>query len=106
MSLGWIVSGVIDSHHAFTSLHQCSLDDPLDALVRRFWKQEEIPRNETALIADEQECEDLFVESHSRTPESRYVVRLPVSLQLPDLASTRGAPRSITWSDGSTGTPT
>ncbi|XP_039309927.1 uncharacterized protein LOC120358745 [Solenopsis invicta] len=48
----------------------------LDSELRRFWEIEEIPRH-TILSPEEQRCENHFLTSHSRTPASQYIVRLP-----------------------------
>ncbi|KMQ88513.1 hypothetical protein RF55_11988 [Lasius niger] len=69
MTLGWIFS----------------------TLVGRFWEQEELPQTPLPLTEDEQRCEDLLVNTHTRTTEGRYVVRLPVTPTLPALADTRRA---------------
>lgn len=46
-------------------------------MLRKFWEIEEIP-GEIPLSAEDEKCERHFVETHSRTPEGRYVVRLPI----------------------------
>jgi len=71
--------------------HQCNVGDSLSALVRRFWEQEELPPSSVPLTSEEQECEELFLRTHSRSPEGRYIVRLPVTAPLPNLAETRKA---------------
>lgn len=89
---GWILSGRFSStEEGHVSTHQCSVGEPLSALVRRFWEQEEIPLAPTPLTNDERECEELFVRSHSRRPDGRYIVRLPIRSPLPDLSETRCA---------------
>ncbi|XP_011687417.1 PREDICTED: uncharacterized protein LOC105449732 [Wasmannia auropunctata] len=92
-SLGWIVFGTVgtSASHAATLLHQCSVSEPLSALVRKFWEQEEAPSSGRVLTPEEQDCENFFVNTHSRTREGRYVVRLPVVPSLPDLSGTRAA---------------
>jgi len=92
-SLGWIVSESMSTaaSHGVASLHQCSVDEPLSALVRRFWEQEEVQQPAPSLTPEERECEELFARTHTRTGEGRYVVRLPVASPLPDLSATRAA---------------
>ncbi|XP_029669885.1 uncharacterized protein LOC115239483 [Formica exsecta] len=89
-TLGWILSGAIggttSSLPAHT--HQCRLEDDLASVVRRFWEQEDMPMTAIAISKDEQECEH-FVRTHSRGPDGRYTVRLPVIEPLPDLTGTR-----------------
>ncbi|XP_070167587.1 uncharacterized protein [Polyergus mexicanus] len=90
---GWILSGRIKSaeEEERVAIHQCSVGEPLSALVRRFWEQEELPSSPTPLSREEQECEEQFVNTHSRDSDGRYTVRLPVVSPLPDLSETRGA---------------
>ncbi|XP_026829830.1 uncharacterized protein LOC113563037 [Ooceraea biroi] len=99
-SLGWLLSGAFrpsSSAHcsSFSSLScslQCSAEEELSGIVRRFWEQEEVPSVVTSLSKEELECEEYFVRTHSRQPDGRYVVRLPISSpQLPDLSRTRRA---------------
>lgn len=58
-------------------------------MVRRFWEQEEFPTTDAALSKDDLECEEHFVNTHSREPDGRYTVRLPLVELLPDLSGTR-----------------
>ncbi|KMQ86040.1 hypothetical protein RF55_15095 [Lasius niger] len=90
---GWILSGKIGSAEEEEGIatHQCTVGESLSSLVRQFWEQEELELSPTPLTSEEQECEDLFVSTHSRDQEGRYVVRLPVKSSLPDLSETRTA---------------
>ncbi|KMQ85844.1 hypothetical protein RF55_15370 [Lasius niger] len=90
---GWILSSPIKSEEErrTTTTHQCTVGLPLSSLVRRFWEQEELPLSPSPLTKAEMKCEELFALSHTRTPEGRYVVRLPVASMLPDLSETRKA---------------
>ncbi|XP_011169520.1 uncharacterized protein LOC105202634 [Solenopsis invicta] len=92
-SLGWILSGVVDDAvlSNSSSTHFCQTNAEITELVRRFWSQEEPPSAPLPLTDEDQMCEDLFVSSHSRTPEGRYIVRLPVKSTLPNLYETRRA---------------
>ena len=78
--LGWIVSGpssTTTTNPEFSSNH-CTLDHDLHSLLESFWKQEEIlAPNVTPLPVEDQECENHFVETHSRDDSGRYIVRLP-----------------------------
>lgn len=89
--LGWIISGTMNAENEddLISAHQCTVDMELGPLVRRFWEQEEPSVAPTLWTENEQRCEDLFLQTHSRSPSGRYVVRLPVSPTLPALAHTR-----------------
>lgn len=44
--------------------------------LQKFWEIEELPTAST-LTEDESRCESLFVSTHYRLPDERYVVRLP-----------------------------
>jgi len=92
-ALGWIVSGPVSatSSHTIARMHQCTIDESLSTLVRRFWEQEEVERVPTKLTPVEQECEEFYLRTHSRNCEGRYVVRLPVDASLPDLTASRVA---------------
>lgn len=59
----------VNTHHCYSPI---SLDDE----IRRFWEVEELPC-QVALHPQDAQCEAHFRMSHSRTPEGRYVVRLP-----------------------------
>ena len=84
-AFGWILSGkTID----FTSkkplgnltevvAHHCVSNVDLNKSLQNFWGIEEIPRVKH-LIQSELECEAHFQSSHSRRPDGRYVVRLPL----------------------------
>ena len=46
--------------------------------LEKFWRQEEIFDKSTLLLTpEEQECENFFVNTHSRDKNGRYIVRLP-----------------------------
>jgi len=92
-SLGWILSGAIEAsnNHEATQSHSCTLDETLVSLVKRLWEQEEAPRAPVQLTADEQRCEDLFSQTHSRDENGRYIVRLPLNEDELDLSGTRTA---------------
>ncbi|XP_029664372.1 uncharacterized protein LOC115236214 [Formica exsecta] len=90
-TLGWILSDAIGgtTSSLLAHTHQCRFEDELASAVRRFWEQEDMPMTATAISKDEQECEEHFVRTHSRGPDGRYTVRLPVIEPLPDLTGTR-----------------
>ncbi|XP_071652192.1 uncharacterized protein [Temnothorax longispinosus] len=90
---GWILLGQFKpvEEDQRVSSHQCLLGESLSTLVRKFWEQEELPISPTPLTLEEQECQEWFTRTHQRTPDGRYVVRLPVRSTLPDLSETRTA---------------
>lgn len=89
----WILSGKIQATGPDydVATHQCNVAKSLSELVRSFWEQEEWPSSSSSLTPEEQECEDLFALTHTRNPDGRYVVRLPLKKTLLDLSETRAA---------------
>lgn len=79
-TLGWIISGPTDTTRVTpaltTSSTHCALVTDDDASIRRFWKIEEIPSKQF-LTPEEEECENHFINTHSRDRSGRYVLRLP-----------------------------
>ncbi|XP_046619726.1 uncharacterized protein LOC124304951 [Neodiprion virginianus] len=98
---GWILSGTTSASNASTNTtvsHHCSTRDSLSSMVRRFWEQEELPNAPPSLTPDERICEETYAIGHSRTPEGRYIVRLPTSSKIMDLSDTRrAAERSLNF---------
>ncbi|XP_024881954.1 uncharacterized protein LOC112461104 [Temnothorax curvispinosus] len=92
-TLGWILSGAIGesaSSHVAQS-YQCRVEDDLSQIVRQFWEQQNVPSATGPLSKADQGCEEHFARTHSRKPDGRYVVRLPVIELMPDLYDTRPA---------------
>ncbi|XP_071581069.1 uncharacterized protein [Temnothorax nylanderi] len=90
---GWILSGPIapaqSLHPDSVHIHHGTILENLDLDLRRFWEIEEVP-HKTHLSPEEQQCEEHFAATHSRTPEGRYVVRLPFKTGPPiDLGESR-----------------
>ncbi|XP_076294565.1 uncharacterized protein LOC143215848 [Lasioglossum baleicum] len=83
-TLGWIVTGspgksnISPSNPRRIILH-CSVDDDISTLLQRFWSLEEVaaPPSSSEFTADEDECENHFVRTHTRDHTGRYIVRLP-----------------------------
>ncbi|XP_029165401.1 uncharacterized protein LOC114936392 [Nylanderia fulva] len=92
-SLGWILSGTVSSTapSQHISAHHCQIEEDITCLVRRFWEQEEVHRPSPTLTKAELECEEHYRRHHSRSPDGRYIVRLPTIEPLPDLSGTRRA---------------
>ncbi|XP_063833858.1 uncharacterized protein LOC135083024 [Ostrinia nubilalis] len=84
-SLGWIVSGIVKEYRKSSSIGhenpkisvmhaQINEDDAL----KRFWEIEEQPHSTKNMwTEEEQKCEENFASTTSRTPEGRYIVKLP-----------------------------
>ncbi|XP_025267780.1 uncharacterized protein LOC112639101 [Camponotus floridanus] len=99
-ALGWILSGAVGttstSRHA--SAHHCLVQEDLGALVQKFWQQEELSDAAVALSPEDQECENFFRQTHSRSADGRYVVRLPVVSPLPDFSAMRSTALRVLFS--------
>jgi len=54
----------------------CTSVSDTDALLRKFWEDEQI-QQPLPLKIEEQQCEQHFITIHSRMPNGRYMVRLP-----------------------------
>ncbi|XP_055522772.1 uncharacterized protein LOC129716954 [Wyeomyia smithii] len=77
-SLGYTVAGKVPSNFIAhpVACHVSTLDS-LDAQIKRFWEVEDFDRGKSYTL-EEQQCETHFVNTHRRTAEGRYIVRLPV----------------------------
>ncbi|XP_029156084.1 uncharacterized protein LOC114928878 [Nylanderia fulva] len=91
ISLGWILSGGSDvaSAEEHRRTFQCTADHELLELVQQFWEQKRETNAVTTLSVEEQQCEEFFVHTHTRTPSGRYVVKLPFSSPITALRETR-----------------
>ncbi|XP_076643543.1 uncharacterized protein LOC143353821 [Halictus rubicundus] len=71
---GWIITGVAGSASSSldAQMHQATVGDSLSSPVRRFWEQEDLPDAASPWTVEEQQCENHFVATHSRTPDERY----------------------------------
>lgn len=81
---GWILSGKTStsSQHRntnilshFVGLHTC-ID--IDARLKSFWEIDNTPNIQAVHTDEERKCEQHFHNTHSRAPDGRYVVRLPL----------------------------
>ena len=96
-AFGWIFSGSLQveasrraeasvSHASLQALHCASLHE-LDQTLQRFWMLEDLPSLANKMKPEDETCEQLFRESHSRDPQGRYEVRLPLKPDLPLVAA-------------------
>lgn len=76
---GWIITGMTGSasNSMHVQVHQTTTGEALNSLVRRFWEQEDLSDTVESWTAEEQECENHYIATHTRTPQGRYQVRLP-----------------------------
>ncbi|XP_029165899.1 uncharacterized protein LOC114936760 [Nylanderia fulva] len=77
--LGWVLSGPTTStEHSpeNASVLHCKSSLNTNLILLKFWQDEEVPHT-IPLTAEETKCEEHFKNTHTRTPDGRYVVRLP-----------------------------
>ncbi|XP_024867313.1 uncharacterized protein LOC112451723, partial [Temnothorax curvispinosus] len=89
---GWVLCGPMSAAETPVSAHahHCSPDQELQDLLSRFWTQEEIPKSTIAeLTEEEEECERHFLTTYSRDATGRYVVRLPLKINLSVLGDSK-----------------
>ncbi|KAI4472461.1 hypothetical protein M0802_016801 [Mischocyttarus mexicanus] len=89
---GWAVLGATASprqSNSFISCHAIS-NESLNETITKFWVQEEVSSCPTSSLSlAESECEKHFVDTHSRLPTGRYVVRLPFSKDISALGHSK-----------------
>ncbi|KAI4472723.1 hypothetical protein M0802_016545 [Mischocyttarus mexicanus] len=89
---GWAVLGATASPRQSNSLISCHAisNESLNETLTKFWVQEEVSSCPTpSLSLAESECEKHFVDTHSRLPTGRYVVRLPFSKDISALGHSK-----------------
>lgn len=83
--IGWILSGPTGTSPAkgddISVLH-CTSECDTNSLLRKFWEVEEVS-DEPPLSEEDNQCENHFASTHSRTPHGRYIVRLPFKSNFP-----------------------
>ncbi|XP_055590095.1 uncharacterized protein LOC129742245 [Uranotaenia lowii] len=75
---GWIVSGRDESLQQNGSVRCCTATttEKIEELLEKFWKVESCD-DQPAWSKEEQDCEEDFKQTHSRTEDGRYVIQLP-----------------------------
>ncbi|XP_051155190.1 uncharacterized protein LOC127277842 [Leptopilina boulardi] len=91
-TFGWITFGrsipqPSDSQNCFSTL-QVEERDSLNQLLRAFWEVEELPK-QIFLTKAEQDCENIFKDTHYRNESGQYGVRLPVSISPDQLGESK-----------------
>ncbi|XP_051167791.1 uncharacterized protein LOC127285698 [Leptopilina boulardi] len=64
----------------------CASSENIQDQLQRFWEFEAIPNNKV-IKPDDESCENHFANTHTRTPEGQYMVRLPIKCQPPEAAA-------------------
>lgn len=89
---GWVLSGSISSTVAdndpLISVHHCLSLKQLDSTITKFWDDENIP-DKKLLSPEDEFCESHFLSTHSRIPDGRYMVRLPIKQSPPKISQSR-----------------
>ncbi|CAK1599242.1 unnamed protein product [Parnassius mnemosyne] len=75
--LGWILSGRVQLEEEYPSnIISLHIDDSLNQLIRSFWEIEN-EQPQKILSEEDKRCESLYDTTTTRTPDGRYIVRLP-----------------------------
>lgn len=86
---GWVLMGDLNYNNLPSAeLQAFSCVTSINETLQRFWDLEEIPENKP-MNPDDVRCENHFKQTHSRTPEGRFVVRLPFKESKVDIGETR-----------------
>ncbi len=75
--LGGLVFGRCPSHSSVPRVCVVADDEPLRALVERFWVLETCAPEGRPLLEDEVLAESHFLDTHRRASDGRFIVRLP-----------------------------
>lgn len=84
---GYLLSGRVP-FCSTPSLNVCVASFHTETELRRFWELEEVPETQL-LTVDEQLCESIFDETHTRDSSGRYSVALPFKPDAPVLGRSR-----------------
>lgn len=79
-TFGWILAGRFGNHsptHNVQAFHASISNSQLSDQITRFWQLEKISEHSNTFTSVESFCEQHFSENVTRTPEGRYVVKLP-----------------------------
>ncbi|KAL0852869.1 hypothetical protein ABMA27_012663 [Loxostege sticticalis] len=89
-SLGWILSGAVQISENLPGkikVMHCQVND--NELLKRFWElEDEIQMSKEKMYTEEERrCEEIFAETTRRDEEGRYIVRLPVTSETPEVTN-------------------
>lgn len=87
--LGWVMYGeaVAKTDQNRSCFHVTTLDQ-ISTVLQDFWKVEEVPSSNT-LSPDDEKCERIYAETHTRQKDGRYTVQIPFIHEPPVLGSSR-----------------
>lgn len=60
----------------------------LNDMIQRLWEIEELPQQKVR-TKEENECEEIFINGHSRNKSGRYIVRMPFNDKIKDLGKSK-----------------
>jgi len=87
---GWAVTGPLDHSTKTTVFSVRTDDDPLHSDLARLWELDQVPNSNSAVTTDsENRAVSHFLETHSRTKDGRYQVKLPRVDHPPALGTSR-----------------
>ncbi|XP_058455828.1 uncharacterized protein LOC131433081 [Malaya genurostris] len=87
---GWVLSGPVPNENRKSVSSFCTtIDEDIGEIVNRFWQIESYCESQNEISSTEAECIQHFQETHERTVEGRYVVRLPFNELKPQLGDSR-----------------
>lgn len=90
--IGWVLGGNISClSPSFHVMSHCTSISSLDDTIRKFWEIEEAPAtcNDSELSLEERTVVRHFQETHSRSPEGRFIISLPKKPGVPPLGESR-----------------
>lgn len=88
--LGWVLYGEAkaDTSNNHRTCFHVSSEDHLSNVLQKFWNIEDVS-SDTPLSKDDERCEQIFAETHTRNPDGRYTVNIPFRTYPPSLGSSR-----------------
>ncbi|XP_043288426.1 uncharacterized protein [Venturia canescens] len=98
---GWVLSGPPTITQPQTNVHgfTVTIDQDLHDLLQRFWHLEEIPSsNRSKRSTENQQCEEHFIQTHTRDENGRYVVKLPLKSSASNLGESKSYACKILFS--------
>lgn len=84
-TLGWIISGSVstssnivkESNAEIVKINVMHTQINNDEMLKKFWEIEERDSSKKILTYEEQKCEEIYNQTTKRSPDGRYIVKLP-----------------------------
>ncbi|XP_073960792.1 uncharacterized protein [Choristoneura fumiferana] len=98
--LGWILSGGTNSSFTasqhITSLHVTRQVEEDNNLLKRFWEVEsELYSKQSIWTKEEEKCEEIYQQTTTRDENGRYVVQLPLKMDIADTVKVCGNTKQL-----------